>query len=480
MNSVKKNAALNIIKQICTIVFPLITFPYATRILHTENYGMFMFASSIISYISLFAGLGVNNYAVREGARVRNDLNKISNFVDEVFTINVISTISSYFILLFLIIFWKKIGPYKEIILILSIGIAFTTIGTDWVNVIFEDYTYITKRYIVCQFAAIILLFIIVKDSSDVLNYAFVSVFGGILANAANIIYIRKHFHLNPKLCLSKSVIVHVIPIFVLFANAVAQTIYINSDVTILGILKDDYAVGIYGVASRIYIMVKGIANAAIYVVIPRVASLISQKKNDEINNLYKKTLGSVIVIIVPAMVGLISLSRDIVLFMSGRGYTDAYQPLIILSCALVFATTACLYINGVLIPYRKEKIVLFLTVTSAALNIGLNFVLIPRFSYNAAAFTTLISEIYICVGGYLAARKICRLNINRDIILAIIAGIIVFCSCALIHFWVPNYILRIILSIAISICLYLTFMCIVKNNSVSDTLMQILRYIKK
>ena len=69
--SLKVNAALNVIKQLCMIVFPMITFPYASRVLGTFHYGKINFGSSIISYIMLIAGLGVSKYAIREGESKR-------------------------------------------------------------------------------------------------------------------------------------------------------------------------------------------------------------------------------------------------------------------------------------------------------------------------------------------------------------------------------------------------------------------------
>ena len=57
--SVGINAFLNIIKQCCAIIFPLITFPYASRVLEVENYGKVSFGTSIIGYFTLLAGLGI-------------------------------------------------------------------------------------------------------------------------------------------------------------------------------------------------------------------------------------------------------------------------------------------------------------------------------------------------------------------------------------------------------------------------------------
>ena len=71
--SLKKNAILNVIKQILKIAFPLITFPYVSRVLLEDNFGKYNFSLSIISYFQLIAGLGISSYAIREGARIRDD-----------------------------------------------------------------------------------------------------------------------------------------------------------------------------------------------------------------------------------------------------------------------------------------------------------------------------------------------------------------------------------------------------------------------
>lgn len=480
MNSVKKNAILNIIKQICTILFPLITFPYAARVLHADNYGVYTFSSSIISYIVLLAGLGISNYAIREGARIRDNDKKISSFINEVFSINILSTILAYIVLFLLIAFWDRLSAYTVVILVLSLNVIFTTIGTDWINVIYEDYEYITKRYIYSHIFALILLFLIVRNEGDVVKYAISTVAGTVVANIANIFYIRKKFGVRPRFVLHKSALIHIVPILVLFSNSIASTIYLNSDVTILGVLKDDYAVAIYGVSSKIYSMVKAIANAAIIVIIPRVSSLISHGEFKNINELYKRTLGTVILLVIPAAVGLISLSSDVVLLIAGNGYTEAYLPLIILSFALPFATCACLFINGVLIPYRREKVALVLTLTSAAINVILNFVLIPTMSFNATAITTLIAEIFMCIGGYISTIKLASIRITREFVLSLISSILVLGVCLLVSHLFSHYLLRIFISIASSVAIYVIFLCCVKQNTVYDAVTGIVGKIRK
>ena len=71
--SIKLNAILNVMKTVFSLIFPLITFPYVTRMLQVEAMGKYDFSGSIISYFTLLAALGINIYAVREGSKYRND-----------------------------------------------------------------------------------------------------------------------------------------------------------------------------------------------------------------------------------------------------------------------------------------------------------------------------------------------------------------------------------------------------------------------
>ena len=71
--SIKINAVLNVMKTVLSLVFPLITFPYITRVLQVNAIGKYDFSVSVISYFSLIAALGITTYAVREGTKYRGD-----------------------------------------------------------------------------------------------------------------------------------------------------------------------------------------------------------------------------------------------------------------------------------------------------------------------------------------------------------------------------------------------------------------------
>lgn len=83
--SIKINAVLNVMKTVLSLVFPLITFPYITRVLQVNAIGKYDFSVSVISYFSLIAALGITTYAVREGTKYRGDQEKMNQFASEIF-----------------------------------------------------------------------------------------------------------------------------------------------------------------------------------------------------------------------------------------------------------------------------------------------------------------------------------------------------------------------------------------------------------
>ena len=73
IHSIKYNIAMNAATTVLNFLFPLITFPYVSRILMPAGYGAAEFALSTANLFALVALLGVNTYGIRECAKVRDD-----------------------------------------------------------------------------------------------------------------------------------------------------------------------------------------------------------------------------------------------------------------------------------------------------------------------------------------------------------------------------------------------------------------------
>lgn len=143
-DKLKINAGLNVIKKTILLVFPLITFPYISRVLGVENLGKFNYAYSLISWFVLFASLGIPIYSASYGARIRDDKERSDRFVSDLILISLITTVIAYIVFAIMLAVSVDLREYNSLLLILSVIIAGTTLGLDWYFVIYEEYFYIT------------------------------------------------------------------------------------------------------------------------------------------------------------------------------------------------------------------------------------------------------------------------------------------------------------------------------------------------
>ena len=385
------NAFLNGLKSVLNLLFPLITFPYVSRVLEVRGIGIYNYSNSIVSYFLLIAALGISTYAIREGAKYRDNRKQISEFASEIFTINMWSTIIAYILLFLCLIIFINLRNYLSSILIFSVQIFFTTLGIEWIYSIYEDYFYITIRSIVFQIISLILLFILVRNKNDYLNYAAITVFSSVGSSVFNFVHARSF--VNIKLVWHFSWKHHIVPILIIFASNVAIMIYVNSDITILGIMKNTYVVGLYSVATKVYTIAKNLLSSLLIVTVPRLAMLMGKRRMGEYIEVLTKVTNMLLVFTLPAMTGLFMLSKEIILIISGHSFIAATPSLQILCFALVFSLFSWLISDCVLIPAKREKLVLISTVFSAVLNVVLNVVLIPFWNEKAAAFSTVVAE---------------------------------------------------------------------------------------
>lgn len=466
--SLSLNAMLNGLRSILNLLFPLITFPYVSRILSVKSMGIYNFANTYVSYFLLIAGLGISTYAIREGAKYRDNKDKISYFSSQIFTINIYSTIFAYLLLILSLLVFKNLNNYVSSILIFSMQLIFTTIGTEWIYIIYEDYSYITVRSIIFKLVSMLLLFILVKKPNDYLWYATITIFASVGSNILNYAHAKKMCKI--KLVSNTNFKKHIKPILIIFSASVAVTIYVSSDTTILGLLKGDYAVGVYSVSVKIYQIAQSLLSALLTVTIPRLAMLIGQKRLGEYRKVLTKVIDTLGILVLPAAVGLIMLSKEIVLIIAGSKYIDSIGSLRIITWAIIFSIFSWIFSECVLIPSKRESKVLSNTIITAVINIILNMLLIPIMSYDGTSLSTVISEFIVMilngVSGWDVIKPILQ---NRQLIgnlFSSIGGCIgIIITCILCGYVSNNDFVKIILSVSLSILVYGVILVLLKNS---------------
>lgn len=463
------NAFLNGLRSVLNLLFPLITFPYVSRVLSVSGIGIYNFSNTYISYFILIAGLGIATYAVREGSKYRENKDKINKFASQIFSLNMIATVIAYLLLFASLIIFKNLHNYVSCILIFSLQILFTTLGTEWIYTIFEDYAYITIRSIVFKIISIILLFLLVRKPEDYLIYAGITVFSAVGSNFLNFIHARNFVHI--KLTTKTNWRYHLKPILVIFASAIAVTIYVSSDTTILGLLKNDYAVGIYSTSVKIYQIAQGLISALLTVTIPRLAFLWGKRRIREYNQVLSKVIDFLGVLVLPASVGLIMLSREVVLIIASVKYLPSVNSLRIISWAIIFSIFGWIFSDCVLIPAKRENLVLRNTIITAIENIILNFILIPFMSYDGTSLSTVIAEFTVMImNGYSCWDIIKPIIFKRDTLKNLFDSIIgcvgIVIVCLLCDYGFKSIILKTIFSVVLSIIMYGAVLVLLGNKN--------------
>lgn len=463
------NALLNGIRNILNLMFPLITFPYISRILSVSGIGIYNFSTIYVSYFILIAGLGVTTYAIREGAKYRDNKEKMAKFSSQVFSINMIATVVAYILLFISLLIFKNLNNYVSCILIFSLQILFTTLGTEWLYTIYEDYAYITIRSIIFKIISIILLFLLVKKPEDYLIYAAITVFSTVGSNFLNFVHARSIVPI--KLTNKTNWKYHLKPILVIFASTVAVTIYMSSDTTILGLLKSDYAVGIYSTSVKIYQMAEGLVSALLTVTIPRLAFLWGQKRINEYNNVLSKVVNSIVMLALPAVLGLIMLSREVILIVASEKFLPSVNSLRIIAWAIIFSLFSWIFSDCVLIPAKRENLVLRNTIITAIENIILNFILIPFMSYDGTSLSTVIAEFTVMImNGYSCRDIIKPVIFKKDTLKNLLDSIIgcvgIVVVCLLCDYGFNSLILKTIFSVALSVIMYAAILVLLGNKN--------------
>lgn len=392
--SLTKNFIFYMVKTIFSVIVPLIMIPYASRILGPSGIGKVQYAQSWATYFQLTASLGISSYAIREGASIRDDSEKLGKFCTEILILSFVST-SISLMFYFLFVFFTSIGhSYFYLLLVFSVFIIGSALNTEWLCSVLEDYDYISKRYIILQLLAFILLFILVKDSSDFVQYAIILVFPVVASSILNFIHCRKKVRwFGYK---KYEFLVHLRPIIYIFGIGLTSTIYTTLDSTMLGYLIGDHAVGLYTSASRFTKSMISLVNASCTVFLPRLAYYTSFTKRDKFVELANKAVSILLIFSIPCCFGLFILAPECIYFFSGSDFGEAVQPLRILSIDLFFATVNGFLAWQILVPLKKEKLLLVATIIGAVIDALINLIFIPVFGVSGAAFATLITEITV------------------------------------------------------------------------------------
>lgn len=392
--SIKFNLIMNMFLTTSAVLFPLITFPYVTRILQPEGNGKIAFANSVITYFSMFAMLGIPTYGIRACAQVRDDRDKLSKTAQEIWLINAGMTIIAYILFGAALIYVPRFRDEKILMLVCSMTLFLNLIAMEWLYKALECYSYITIRSLAFKILAVTLMFLMVKSRGDYIKYAGITVLANTGYGIFNFINLNRH--MTFKRFSVYNIRRHLRPVVIFFAMSFAITIYSNLDITMLGFMRDNAEVGYYDAAIKVKVILVNVVTSLGAVLLPRTSYYIEMKMEKEFWSVSAKALEFVAVLSVPLVVGFIIMAEKCILLLSGNTYLPSVVPMCIIMPTLILIGASNVFGIQMLVPLGREKSVLYSECAGAAADIILNAIFIPRYGASGAAFGTLIAELAV------------------------------------------------------------------------------------
>ncbi len=394
--SIAHNFVMNFILTVSNIVFPLITFPYASRILLADGMGKIAFSASVITYTNIIVQLGIPNYGIRECAKCRDDKEKLSKTVQELMIIQGIMLgvcIVSLGVMLFTI---PKFEAYRTLIIIYGIGMVLSTLGINWFFQAIEEYGFITSRNIIVRLTCVVLMFFLVRDKKDIVNYALLLgigyQFGGIinLLYSAKYIFWKRYKNYNLKK--------HIRPIVNFFGMSVAASIYTNLDIVMLGIMTNDTVTGYYQASVSAKNILVSLTVAFGTVLLPKLSFLVKEKRMKEVSAYLKLGLQFALVSSMAFVVFFIVEAKLTISILSGTSFIPATATMqVIMLTVLLIGISNILGTQG-LIPLGMEAAMLKAQILGAGTDFLLNIILIRLYDSVGAAVATVCAECIVAV----------------------------------------------------------------------------------
>lgn len=480
IHSVQFNFVMNAILTVSSFVFPMITFPYASRVLLVENYGKVTFATSVLTYFAMFAALGIPNYGIRACARVREDKVKLSRTAQELMIINLITSAITYVAFFVSLIFVKRFQQDSTLLIINSVSILLNTLGVTWLYSALEQYSYITVRNIVCKIISIILMFIFVHNPSDYVIYGAIAMVASGGSNLLNFLNLRKCIILKP--LGNYHFKQHLKPIFIFFATSVAISVYTNLDTVMLGFMTDDTQTGLYGASVKVKNLLTGVVSSLGNVLLPRLSLYVSNQESDKFYETLSKVLNFLLLISLPLTIYFVFYSRTSILLFSGAEYEGATLPMQLLMPTVFLIAISGLTGNQMLVPLGRERVVMTSVICGALVDFGLNWLFIPKWGAAGAAAATLVAEFVVLVVQLFFLRslawKVARGVRYRPIVVSLLAATAVgFLTYRFLH--IPSYFWTLAVSAVLFFGVYFALLLLQKEPFLCENLGAALNFVK-
>ena len=409
MGRIGKNFAYNLVLTMCNYIFPLIVYPYVSRVLGVANIGICGFVDGIINYFVLFSQLGIGSFGVREVARCKDD-DERSRLFSNLFTMNLMTVALAVSVLIGVSFLVPSLEAYRPFLMIGIIKIVAPLFLVEWFFQGMERFRYITIRSVIVRSLYVIAVFVFVHKQEDVRIYYLLTGLVVALNAVFNWNYSRKFRKLSFR---DLTPAVYLMPVLVYGYYRILTSMYTTFNVVFLGFVSDDVQVGYFTTATKLYAIIMAAFTAFTTVMVPRVSSMLSKGENRELQEIIDKVVSLLVALVVPIIIFCILNAGLIIRTVSGSGYEGAEIPFRIVIGLLLIIGLEQIVIQQCLMASGNTKLIFYVSSLGAVVGVGLNILLTPHLKSIGSAVCWGISELSVLILGLYLLRKYMDIRIS-------------------------------------------------------------------
>ena len=468
MQSLKKNFIYNAILTMSGYIFPLMVYPYVSRVLGVANIGACNFVDSIVEYFTHLSMTGMYTIGIREIAKCKNDQQKLDNVFSQLFSLNTLTTITAIIILIIATNIVPKFAPYKDLLYIGVGKLFFNYMLINWFFQGLENFKYIAARTIFVKILFVISVFLFVKTETDVKLYYFLVALTWAGNGIINFIYAKKYVSFNFTLKINKAIIGS---FFILGVYWFMNSMYTTLNVAFLGFATNDIEVGYYTTANKLLTVIMTMFTALTSVMVPRVSVALKSNDNSEAKALIRKAINALMLFAIPLIFFVFPFSQELIYLMSGKGYEGATTPLQIMTPLFFLVGYDQIIVLQTLLPMGKDKDILRNSILAASVGIISNIFLTLNFGKNGSAIVLILAELSVLLSSQFCVTKYLGLKIPFKLIIKHIIGFSpIIIICYVIKYFINSYVISLIVSASIICCyIFLAGRFILKNSILTN-----------
>jgi PST family polysaccharide transporter len=310
-----KNTAMLSLMQLAGYIFPLLTFPYLSRILTPEYFGLVSFSNSFIIYFHVLLDFGFVLYGTELCSKYRDNKKELSKVTFGIINSKVILAIIGLIILIVSLIFVKNLGQNSLFILLAYISVFLNVFIPDFLFRGIEKMEAITFRTIISGLIYTISIYLFVKSKQDYLLIPIINGFSILVTIIWTWFYISNN-RLIEKCTVSFKYLLNLLRnSWSFFLSRIAVTVFSSTNI---------FALGIYGLNNSIigqFSLANNLINIIKSVFTPLADSLYPYMIKEKNYKLIKRILIYSIPIIILFTSILFIFSDLIIFFLGGSGF---------------------------------------------------------------------------------------------------------------------------------------------------------------